>query len=102
MYYAISISNFILFYTVTGFLGLGLGLILATLLINSQNAVSSEDRTVLSGLVQLGRYLGASIGVTLLTGMLPDVSQLTSAAQFMGAFGLLVCMYVLGLINELL
>jgi hypothetical protein len=56
---------------------------------------------VLSGLVQLGRYLGASIGVTLLTGMLPEVSQITDAAQFLGAFGLLVGMYVLGLINEL-
>jgi MFS family permease len=102
MYYAISISNFVLFSTATGLLGAGLGIILATLLINSQNAVNSEDRTVLSGLVQLGRYLGASIGVTVLTGMLPEVSQITGAGQFLGAFGLLVGMYLLGLVNELI
>jgi len=41
----------------TTFIGIILGMfgIMATLLINSQNAVSSEDRTVLSGLVQLGQ-----------------------------------------------
>ena len=102
IYYSISVGNFVLFYIVTGFLGLCLGGIMATLLINSQNAVSSEDRTVLSGLVQLGRYLGAAVGVTVLTGMLPEVSQISGAAQFLGAFGLLVGMYVLGLVNELI
>jgi hypothetical protein len=75
---------------------------MATLLINSQNAVSSEDRTVLSGLVQLGRYLGAAVGVTILTGILPEISQISGAAQFLGAFGLLIGMYVLGLVNELM
>jgi len=102
MYYSISAGNFVLFYIVTGFLGLCLGGIMATLLINSQNAVSSEDRTVLSGVVQLGRYLGAAVGVTILTGMLPEVSQISGAAQFLGAFGLLVGMYVLGLVNEII
>jgi hypothetical protein len=102
MYYAISASNLLLFYIVTGILGLLLGGIMATLLINSQNAVSSEDRTVLSGLVQLGRYLGAAIGVTILTGMLPEVSQISAATQFLGAFGLLVGIYILGLVNELI
>jgi MFS family permease len=102
MYYAISASNLLMFYIVTGILGLLLGGIMATLLINSQNAVSSEDRTVLSGLVQLGRYLGAAIGVTILTGMLPEVSQISTATQFLGAFGLLVGIYILGLINELI
>ena len=102
MYYAISISNFVLFSIATALLGAGLGIILATLLMNSQNAVDSDDRTVLSGLVQLGRYLGASIGVTVLTGMLPEVSQISGAAQFLGPFGLLVGMYLLGLINELI
>ena len=77
LYYALSIANFVLFSIATGLLGFGLGIIMATVLINSQNAVGSEDRTVLSGLVQLGRYLGASIGVTVLTGMLPEVSQIT-------------------------
>jgi hypothetical protein len=101
MYYAISVSNLILFYIVTGVLGLFLGGIMATLLINSQNAVSSEDRTVLSGLVQLGRYLGAAVGVTILTGILPEISQIISAAQFLGAFSLLVGIYILGLVNEL-
>ena len=100
MYFAISSSNFILFQIITGFLGLTLGGISATLLINSQNAVSNEDRTVLSGLVQLGRYLGAAVGVTILTGILPEISQLSSVAQFLGAFGLLVGMYVLGLVNQ--
>ncbi|NTV36392.1 MAG: MFS transporter, partial [Anaerolineaceae bacterium] len=102
MYYAISASNLIMFYIVTGVLGLFLGGIMATLLINSQNAVSSEDRTVLSGLVQLGRYLGAAIGVTILTGILPEISQISSAAQFLGAFGLLLGIYILGLVNEMI
>lgn len=100
MYFAISSSNFILFEIITGFLGLTLGGISATLLINSQNAVSNEDRTVLSGLVQLGRYLGAAVGVTILTGILPEISQLSSVTQFLGAFGLLAGMYVLGLMNQ--
>jgi MFS family permease len=100
LYYAISLSHFILFNFVTGLLGLSLGGIMATLLINSQNAVSSKDRTVLSGLVQLGRYLGAAVGVTILTGILPEISQITVAAQFLGAFGLLVVMYIFGLVNE--
>jgi hypothetical protein len=102
MYYAISVNNFVLFNIVTSLLGLSLGGIMATLLINSQNAVSSEDRTVLSGLVQLGRYLGAAIGVTILTGVLPKISQISGAAQFLEAFGLLVVMYILGLVNELI
>jgi hypothetical protein len=102
MYYAVSISNIMMFSIATGFLGLCLGGIMATLLINSQNAVDSTDRTVLSGLVQLGRYLGASVGVTVLTGILPEVSQISDAAQFLSAFGLLVVMYVLGLVNELI
>lgn len=101
LYYAVSVGNFAMFTIVTGFLGLTLGGIMATLLINSQNAVSSGDRTVLSGLVQLGRYLGAAVGVTVLTGMLPEVSQISLAAQFLGAFGLLVVVYGLGLVNEL-
>jgi hypothetical protein len=75
---------------------------MATLLINSQNAVGSKDRTVLSGLVQLGRYLGAAIGVTILTGILPEISQISASAQFLGAFGLLVGMYILGMVNELI
>jgi hypothetical protein len=101
LYYALSIANFVLFSIATGLLGFGLGIIMATLLINSQNAVESEDRTVLSGLVQLGRYLGASIGVTVLTGLLPEVGQISGTEQFLGAFGLLVGMYLLGLVNEL-
>jgi MFS family permease len=101
LYYTISVSSFVLFSIVTGLLGLSLGGIMATLLINSQNAVSKEDRTVLSGLVQLGRYLGAAVGVTILTGILPEISQITGAAQFLVAFGLLIGMYVVGLVNEL-
>jgi hypothetical protein len=100
LYYALSIANFVLFSIATGLLGFGLGVIMATLLINSQNAVESEDRTVLSGLVQLGRYLGASIGITVLTGLLPEVGQINGTEQFLGAFGLLVAMYLLGLVNE--
>ena len=100
LYSAISASNFILFDLFTGLLGLGLGGIMATMLINSQNAVSNDDRTVLSGLVQLGRYLGAAVGVTILTGILPEISQINGAGQFLGAFGLLIGMYGLGLVNE--
>ena len=100
LYFAIGASNFILFEIFTGFLGLALGGISATLLINSQNAVDNEDRTVLSGLVQLGRYLGAAVGVTILTGILPEISQIQNISQFLGAFGLLIGMYVLGLVNQ--
>lgn len=102
LYVAIAGGYWALFYTVTVVIGLGLGGIMATLLINSQNAVGSADRTVLSGLVQLGRYLGAALGVTLLTGMLPEVSAISGIGQFMGAFGLLVAIYGMGLVNELL
>ena len=100
LYYAVSTNHLIMFNVVTGLLGLSLGAIMATLLINSQNAVSNEDRTVLSGLVQLGRYLGASVGVTILTGILPEFSQISAASQFLGAFGLLIGIYGLGVINE--
>lgn len=102
LYGAIAGGYWTLFYAVTVVIGLGLGGIMATLLINSQNAVGSADRTVLSGLVQLGRYLGAALGVTLLTGMLPEVSAISGIGQFMGAFGLLVAIYGMGLVNELL
>ena len=102
IYYAINVSNLPMFYIVTGVLGLFLGGIMATLLINSQNTVTSEDRTVLSGLVQLGRYLGAAIGVTILTGILPEISLISNAGQFLGAFGLLVGIYIMGLVNELI
>jgi hypothetical protein len=100
LYLSIGAGNFTLFQFITGFLGLALGGISATLLINSQNAVHDEDRTVLSGLVQLGRYLGAAVGVTILTGILPEISQISSVTQFLSAFGLLVGMYILGLVNQ--
>ena len=83
-------------------IGLCTGGIMATFLINSQNAIKSEDRTVLSGLIQLGRYLGASIGVTVLTGMLPEISLISGIGQFWGAFGLLVAICAAGVINEIL
>jgi len=81
--------------------GLCTGGIMATFLINSQNAVSSEDRTVLSGLVQLSRYFGASVGVTLLTGMLPGVTSISRIEDFSGAFGLVVALCVMGTLNEM-
>lgn len=101
MLYSISIGNLILFNIFNVIIGLCTGGIMATFLINSQNAISSEDRTVLSGLIQLGRYFGASIGVTLLTGMLPEVSIINSIGQFIGAFGLLAVFCAFGLINEI-
>jgi MFS family permease len=76
MVYAISIRNLAIFNLLNILIGLGTGGIMATFLINSQNAISSEDRTILSGLIQLGRYFGASLGVTLLAGMLPDVTRI--------------------------
>jgi hypothetical protein len=100
--YAINIENLILFNVLSVIIGLCTGGVMATFLINSQNAVDSKDRTVLSGLIQLGRYFGASIGVTILTGTLPQVSIISSISQFIGAFGLLVILCTLGLINEIL
>ena len=102
MLYSISAGNLILFNFSNVMVGLCTGGIMATFLINSQNAISSEDRTVLSGLIQLGRYFGASLGVTVLTGMLPEINIISSIHQFLGAFGILVALCVSGLINELI
>jgi MFS family permease len=102
MVYFISIGNLMILNLLNVLNGLCTGGIMATFFINSQNAVSSEDRTVLSGLIQLGRYFGASIGVTLLTGMLPEVGRISGIEQFAGAFGLLVALCGAGLINEIM
>jgi MFS family permease len=102
MLYSISAGNLIIFNFSNVLVGLCTGGIMATFLINSQNAISSEDRTVLSGLIQLGRYFGASIGVTVLTGMLPEISIIRHIYQFIGALGLLVALCISGLVNELL
>jgi hypothetical protein len=40
--------------------------------------------------------------VTILTGILPELRQISGVAQFLGACGLLVGMYILGLTNELI
>jgi predicted MFS family arabinose efflux permease len=100
MIYAVTTLSPILFCAVTFVVGLGTGSIMACVLINSQNAVRNEDRTVLSGLVQLGRYLGASVGVTILTGVLPAVGAMSDTVEFVGAFGVLAAMSLAGLINE--
>ncbi|MPM57237.1 Multidrug resistance protein 3 [bioreactor metagenome] len=101
MLYFISRGNLNLFNLFNTFIGLSVGGVMSTFMINSQNAVKSEERTVLSGLVQLGRYLGASIGVTILTSMLPEVSLINSAAQFLGTFALLVVLSLVGSANEI-
>jgi hypothetical protein len=102
MVYSISIRNLVIFNVLNILIGLGTGGIMATFLINSQNAISSEDRTILSGLIQLGRYFGASLGVTLLAGMLPEVTRISGIGQFIGPFGLLVALCAAGLVNEIL
>jgi MFS family permease len=102
MVYSISIRNLMLFNVFNVLIGAGTGGIMATFLINSQNAIRSEDRATLSGLIQLGRYFGASLGVTLLAGMLPDITLITGIGQFIGAFGLLVALCAAGLVNEIL
>lgn len=101
MIYSVSIGNLLVFSLLNILIGLCTGGIMATFLINSQNAISNEDRTVLSGLIQLGRYFGASIGVTLFAGMLPEVSLINELGQFMGAFGLLTSLCIIGLVNEI-
>ena len=102
MVYSLSIRNLTLFNFSNVIVGLCTGGVMATFLINSQNSIKSEDRTVLSGIIQLGRYFGASIGVTVLTGMLPEISKISGSYQFIGAFGLLVALCLSGLINELI
>lgn len=92
--------NLLMFNVLNLFMGICVGGIMSTFLISSQNAVNNEDRTVLSGLIQLGRYLGGSIGVTVLTGMLPEVKFISSLTQFWGVFGLLTGLSLIGLINE--
>lgn len=101
MIYSVSIGNLVMFSLFNIFIGLCTGGIMATFLINSQNAISNEDRTVLSGLIQLGRYFGASIGVTLFAGILPEVSLISELGQFMGAFGLLTALSIIGIVNEI-
>ncbi|NLL51697.1 MAG: MFS transporter [Peptococcaceae bacterium] len=100
--YFISLRHLIVFNLLNTIIGLCLGTIMSTFMINSQNAVKSEDRTVLSGLIQLGRYMGASVGVTIFAGVLPEVGMINSVSQFAGAFGVLVVLSVLGLLNEVL
>ncbi|AGA68413.1 arabinose efflux permease family protein [Desulfitobacterium dichloroeliminans LMG P-21439] len=100
--YSIQAENIIGFSLFSIMTGLSTGGIMATFLINSQNAVQSEDRTVLSGLVQLGRYFGASVGITLLVGMLPEVGAISGIDQFLGTFVVLVALSITGLINELI
>ncbi|MDX9871071.1 MAG: MFS transporter [Clostridia bacterium] len=100
--YFISIGHLMMFNLLNALIGLCVGGIMSTFMINSQNAVGSEDRTVLSGLIQLGRYMGASVGVTFFAGVLPEVGLLKSVMQFSGAFGLLVALSLLGLMNEML
>lgn len=102
MLYSITTGNLLFFNVLTVLIGLCTGGIMATFLINSQNAVNGEDRTVLSGVIQLGRYFGASIGVTILTGMLPEVNLISNISEFIGAFGLLVALCIAGLINEII
>jgi MFS family permease len=102
MIYSICAGMILAFNILCTLIGLCTGGIMATFLINSQNAVGSEDRTVLSGLIQLGRYFGASIGVTILTGILPEISSIVTIGQFVVAFEMLAVLCVLGLINEIL
>ena len=102
MVYSISIRNLMMFNVLNILIGLGTGGVMATFLINSQNAISNEDRATLSGLIQLGRYFGASLGVTLLTGILPEVTLISGIGQFTGAFGLLVALCAAGLVNEII
>jgi len=102
MIYTISVGNLAVFNILNVLIGLCTGGIMATFLINSQNAISSQDRTVLSGLIQLGRYFGATVGVTVFTGMLPEVSMINNINQFVGAFALLVVLSISGLVNELI
>jgi MFS family permease len=100
--YFLNRGNFVVLNVLNVIIGLCTGGIMATFLINSQNAVNSEDRTVLSGLIQLSRYLGASIGVTILTSMLPEVELISSVTQFLGAFILLTALFIAGLVNEII
>ncbi|MGI6449242.1 MAG: MFS transporter [Desulfitobacteriia bacterium] len=102
MFLTVYSKNLTFFSISTILVGLCTGGVMATFLINSQNAVNSEDRTVLSGLIQLSRYFGASLGVTFFTGMLPEVSLISTIGQFLAPFGLLISLCLLGLINELL
>ena len=100
MLYSISVGSLIMFNIFNALMGFSTGCVMSTFLINSQNAVNDEDRTVLSGIVQLGRYLGASIGVTILIGIIPDINSIAGISQFWGAFLLLVGLTGVGLLNE--
>ena len=102
MIYSIGAGMILMFNILCAVIGLCTGAIMATFLINSQNAVDSKDRTVLSGLVQLGRYFGASIGVTILTGILPEISSITAIGQFAAAFKMLAALCVVGIVNEVI
>ncbi|GEM_PF-1968504 len=46
--------------------------------------------------------MGASVGVTFFSGVLPEVNLINNVMQFSGAFGLLAVLSFLGLMNEML
>lgn len=51
-------------------IGFGLGSLMPTFLLPAQNAVGNNQQATVSGLIQLSRNLGGSIGIPLLTSML--------------------------------
>lgn len=98
--YFLNRGNLMVLNTLNIIIGICTGAIMAMFLTNSQNAVNSEDRTVLSGLIQLSRYLGASIGVIILTSMAPEVKLINNTTQFLWVFVLLSLLCIAGLVNE--
>lgn len=80
--------------------GAALGGIMSTVMIHSQNSVGDADRTVLSGFVQLSRYFGAAVGVAVMISLIPNVNTVSSLSEFISAFGVVLGVCSLGVINE--
>ncbi len=93
--------NLYLLLLVVNFLsGAALGGIMSTVMISAQNHIKNEDRTLLSGIVQLGRYFGAAIGVALMISFIPNVNTVSSLGEFLAAFGVILGVCLLGIVNE--
>lgn len=97
---AIYSSNMPLFHLSNLATGIFLGIIMATVLIYSQNSVSSADRTVLSGIIQLSRCFGAAVGVAILIAVLAPITEIGNFMDFKSGYFTLGLFGLFGMLNE--
>lgn len=96
------INNINLFKICVMLVGIGVGALMATVMIYSQNSVTDSERTVLSGIVQLARYFGAAVGIALLVSVIPSLDNIVAFSDFKITFYVLIALGTTGVLNELL